>query len=132
MFLNFTAIFDEDCNKELSSRLDGKNDYGQPTVHGISMCKQEQIVVTNSWSLSRDRASLIVVWIDVSIILIFVLAIYRLKFYEELTNVDLRNGQMKVEDFSLMFDGIPINEEDYNSNPELLTAMMATHIEDIC
>lgn len=39
---------------------------------------------------------------------------------------------MKVEDFSLMFDGIPIDEEDYNSNPELLTAMMATHIEDIC
>ena len=60
------------------------------------------------------------------------MAIYRLKFYEELTNVDLRNGQMKVEDFSLMFDGIPIDEEDYNSNPELLTAMMATHIEDIC
>jgi heme/copper-type cytochrome/quinol oxidase subunit 2 len=73
-----------------------------------------------------------VVWIDISIVLVFVLAIYRLKFYEDLTVVDLRNGQMRIEDFSVLFQDIPIDEDDYNNNPELLTAMMATHIEDIC
>lgn len=82
MFLNFTAIFDNDCNKELYNRLEGNTLYGPPKIHALTLCKQDQIVVTKSWSLSRDRASKIVVWIDISIILIFVLAIFRLKFYE--------------------------------------------------
>ena len=49
-----------------------------------------------------------------------------------MTNVDLRNGSMRIEDFSVMFESIPIKEEDYSQNPDLLTAMMVTHIEDVC
>lgn len=64
--------------------------------------------------------------------MVFVLAIFRLKFYEQLSVADLRNGQMRIEDFSLLIDEIPIAKEDYNNNPDLLAAMIVGHIEDVC
>jgi hypothetical protein len=132
MFLNFTAIFDDRCQAELKTRLAGNTLYGPPKIVALTQCVQEELKVGDSWVLSRDRASKIVVWLDVSILLIFVLAIFRLKFYEELSLSDLRNGQMKIEDFSLLIQEIPIKEEDYESNPDLLAAMLVSHIEDIC
>ena len=88
--------------------------------------------MTKNWAISKDRAAKIVVWIDLSIMLVFVLAIFRLKFYEQLSVADLRNGQMRIEDFSLLIDEIPIANEDYNNNPDLLAAMIVGHIEDVC
>ena len=39
---------------------------------------------------------------------------------------------MKIEDFSLLISEIPISEKDYEHNPDLLAAMLVSHIEDIC
>lgn len=39
---------------------------------------------------------------------------------------------MRIEDFSLLLDEIPIAKEEYNNNPDLLAAMMVAHIEDVC
>jgi hypothetical protein len=132
MFLNFTAIFDDQCQKELKDRLTGNTFYGPPKVLALTQCVQEDFKVGKSGVLSKDAASRVVVWIDVSIVLIFVLAIFRLKFYEELSLADLRHGQMRIEDFSLLIQDIPIDEKDYQNNPDLLAAMMVGHIEDIC
>jgi hypothetical protein len=39
---------------------------------------------------------------------------------------------MRIEDFSLLIDEIPIPKEDYHNSPELLAAMIVGHVEDIC
>jgi hypothetical protein len=39
---------------------------------------------------------------------------------------------MRIEDFSLLMDEIPIAKEDYHNNPDLLAAMIVGHVEDIC
>jgi hypothetical protein len=82
MFLNFTAIFDEKCLKEMKERLAGNTFYGPPQVLALTQCVQEELKVTGKWIISKDKAAKIVVGIDLSIILVFVLAIFRLKFYE--------------------------------------------------
>jgi len=82
MFLDFTAIFDERCQREMRDRLAGNTLYGPPQVLALTQCVQEELRVTGKWIITKDRAAKIVVWIDLSIILVFVLAIFRLKFYE--------------------------------------------------
>jgi len=87
--------------------------------------------VGDNWKLSRSEASRIVVWIDLLVIFLFVCAVYKLKDYQNMSIQDYKNGQLRVGDFSVFLPEIPINPMDYNNNPELLKAMIATHIEDI-
>jgi len=37
-----------------------------------------------------------------------------------------------MEDFSVIIPTIPIEAADYSNSPDLLKAMMAVHLEDIC
>ena len=43
----------------------------------------------------------------------------------------MKNSKLKVEDFSVFLPEIPIKKENYNNNPDLLTAQLAIHLEEI-
>jgi len=62
---------------------------------------------------------------------IFLLAVLRLRHLEELTVSDLRKGTHRVEDFSVYVTDIGLPHKDFSSNPDLLTAMVVTHLEDV-
>jgi len=79
--------------------------------------------------MSRDTAANVVVLFDILIIAIFTLSIFRLRWYETLVEGDRQLLQPHIEDFSVYIDEIPIEPEVYEDNPELLTAMMAVHLE---
>ena len=72
-----------------------------------------------------------IVVLDVAIFIIFTWAVIRLKWYEKLVILDIRDGKMKIEDFSVLINDIPIPSLDYKNDPELLKAMIVTHLEDI-
>jgi hypothetical protein len=63
--------------------------------------------------------------------ILFLLAVFRLQIYENLSTQDIKEGSIGIEDFTVHLPDIPISVDDYNGNPELLTAMLATHFEDI-
>mmetsp|Transcript_14014 Transcript_14014/g.23808 ORF Transcript_14014/g.23808 Transcript_14014/m.23808 type:complete len:888 (-) Transcript_14014:196-2859(-) len=74
---------------------------------------------------------MVVVAIDVIVTFLFLFAMFRLRYYQDLVVKDWRQGQYRIEDFSVLIKDIPINESDYNNNPELLKAMIVTHLEEI-
>jgi len=59
-------------------------------------------------------------------------AIISLRWYENAVNEDLKQGRLRMEDFSVIIPTIPIEAADYSNSPDLLKAMMAVHLEDIC
>ena len=76
-------------------------------------------------------ASLIIVGSDILICLIFTIALFRLRWYEQLVEKDRQLLQPVVDDFSVYMPSIPIAPKDYDNNPELLTAMISTHLEGV-
>lgn len=72
-----------------------------------------------------------VVSLDLAVTFIIVIALLRLKNYEKLTVSDLRNQKLRIQDFTVFMKEIPLKPEQYNNNPELLRAMMTTHMEGI-
>ena len=68
---------------------------------------------------------------DLIIVFLFVIAVYRLKFYQDLTVIDFKRGSLRVDDFSVYLPEIPLPPSDYNNNIDLLRAMIVTHLEDI-
>mmetsp|Transcript_27946 Transcript_27946/g.42242 ORF Transcript_27946/g.42242 Transcript_27946/m.42242 type:complete len:487 (+) Transcript_27946:260-1720(+) len=92
LFLDFDKVFDSDCQYEMSRRLAGKTFYGPPKVYLLTMCSRDSIEVTENWDLPWDRASMVVVWIDILIVFCFILAIFRLKFYSDMVIMDHKDG----------------------------------------
>jgi hypothetical protein len=72
-----------------------------------------------------------VVCIDLVVTSLLMYALYRLNYLEHLTVMDLRNDQLRVEDFSILLNEIPVSAEDYKNEPDLLAAQIVTHMEDI-
>ena len=62
---------------------------------------------------------------------LFLVAVFRLRYYEDLTVQDLKKGSFSIDDFTIYIPRIDLPEKDYRNNPELLTAMVVTHLEDI-
>ena len=71
------------------------------------------------------------VGIDILIALLFTLAIFRLKYYEYLSDFDMKHGQRRIEDFTVQMNSIPIKSQLYNNDPDLLNAILFTHFEDV-
>ena len=85
MYMDFKNIFPEKCQQELVRRFNGDTRYGPPAVYSLVFCKEPPIRVTEDWTISRPEASRIVVWVDLAVILLFVLAIYKLKDYQDMS-----------------------------------------------
>jgi len=96
------------------------------------MCKQDKIKMGDVASIEWEYASIGICAIDAMIMLIISFAIISLRSYEKASNEDLKQGRLRIEDFSVIIPTIPIEADDYSNSPALLKAMMALHLEDIC
>ena len=72
-----------------------------------------------------------VVVFDIVIMMIFMVAILRVKYLETLTLQDLKHGVFSIDDFTILVKDIPIPQELYHNNPELLAAMVVPHLEEV-
>ena len=79
---------------------------------------------------NRETISYMVVILDMAILLFFTLGIFRLKYYERLSILDMKHGQMRIEDFTVQMNNIPMSKSAYNNNPDLLNAILYSHFED--
>jgi hypothetical protein len=76
-----------------------------------------------------ETASVTIVSLDAFIMIMFVIAIVRLKWYERVSIEDMKKEKLVIDDFTVVLPSIPISSDEYLNNPDLLTAMLATHLE---
>ena len=57
--------------------------------------------------------------------------IIRLRWYEKVSVNDMKQGKLRLEDFTITLPTIPISKRDYGNNPDLLTAQICTHFESV-
>jgi len=57
--------------------------------------------------------------------------IIRLRWYENVSVNDMKQGKLRLEDFTITLPTIPISKRDYANNPDLLTAQICTHFESV-
>ena len=81
--------------------------------------------------MKRENAGLMVVIMDWLIMMVMTVGIIRLRWYEKATCQDMKNKKLRIEDFSIHLPSIPIDKSQYDNNPDLLTAQLAVHLEDI-
>lgn len=72
-----------------------------------------------------------VVCLDWTIMFFVAIMIIRLSWYESVSVTDMKNGKLKIEDFSVHLPNIPIPKSEYHNNPDLLSAQLAVHLEEI-
>lgn len=58
-------------------------------------------------------------------------AILRLRWYERASTEDMKKQKLAIEDFAVVLPHIPLKPVEYGNNPDLLTAMLATHLEKV-
>lgn len=73
---------------EIARRQAGKTDYGEPKFIGLTHCQNNIIDLGSNGNYTRDEASMLIVWLDSLIMLLFVMAVFRLRWYEELVERD--------------------------------------------
>jgi hypothetical protein len=81
-------MFNTKCIQEIERRQKGKTYYGPAKIIGLARCEQDFIEVNGSWNITRESASTLIVLLDAIIIIIFVMAVFRLRFYEGLFEKD--------------------------------------------
>ncbi len=64
-------------------------------------------------------------------IIFIAVCIIRLRWYEYAAVEDMKHGKLIIEDFAVTIPYIPIKPEDYQNNPNLLTAILTVHLEEI-
>lgn len=108
-----------------------KLEYGPATIFALAQCHEKDIEILNQFFMTREQISLFVVSVDIGILCLFALSIYRLKYYEELSKQDMKHGTVRIEEFTVQIKDIPLPVAQYKNDRELLAAMLATHFEDI-
>ena len=63
--------------------------------------------------MTREQASILVVCLDLVIIFVFAISIFRLRYYERLTVNDIKHGSLWIDDFSVYISEIPVDSEEY-------------------
>jgi len=103
-------------------RNQGQIFYGPPKAYAIASCENDSISLGNGITLTREAASIMIVCLDWFVMFFLAMCIIRLQWYEEVSITDMKNGKLKVEDFSVFLPEIPIKRDRYNNNPDLLSA----------
>mmetsp|Transcript_1146 Transcript_1146/g.2100 ORF Transcript_1146/g.2100 Transcript_1146/m.2100 type:complete len:700 (+) Transcript_1146:1456-3555(+) len=129
--VDLKRVFNDDCLYRMQRRLNGFTYYGEASVKALVVCSQEELNVIGLGQMSRDMASAIIVGLDLLIQFVFVVALFRVKYLEELTNHDMKQGVYSLDDFSILIENVPIPPSDYENNPELLAAMIVPHLEEV-
>jgi hypothetical protein len=94
------------------------------------MCEINTVDMGNI-KLTREQGAILVVTLDWFIMLFVAVMIIRLRWYEKVSVTDMKNGKLRIEDFSVYLPEIPVPKYDYHNNPDLLTAQLAVHLEEI-
>jgi hypothetical protein len=81
--------------------------------------------------MTREQGSVLIVVLDLIIVFLFCCAVIRLRWYEDLYDRDRQLQRPMIEDFSIYIPEIPFKIEEFNDNPDLLTAMLAVSLEEI-
>ena len=96
----------------------------------MAVCEKDGVEILGM-KITRELASLIIVCTDILISILFTIGLFRLRWYEQLVEKDRQLLRPVVDDFSVYMPSIPILPEEYDNNPELLTAMISTHLEAV-
>lgn len=132
MYLQYDQVFSSDCRYEIDRRLRGYSNYGPSKVYAIAQCESDTIKVGQiNYAFPWKYVSIGIVCFDCIIVFMFTVCIMKLRFREEDTVQDMKQEKVRLEDFSVDIPNIPISQEDYDNNPDLLTAMLACHLEEI-
>ena len=119
MFIDYDKMFSTGCRDEMSRRQKGYLNYGLPKVYVIAQCKSMEIKM-NDTVYNRSDGAEIVVGLDCLIMFIMAFAFIRLKWYEDISVMDMKKGKLKIEDFSVHIPSIPVSPKEYDNSPELL------------
>jgi hypothetical protein len=68
---------------------------------------------------------------DCVIAFFITIMIFKLRFRENDSVQDMKQMKTRLEDFCVSIPEIPIEGADYDHKPDLLTAMLSVHLEDI-
>jgi hypothetical protein len=94
------------------------------------MCELD-FVHMGSIKMTRENGALVVVVLDWAVMFFVAIMIIRLRWFEKVAVTDMKNGKLRIEDFSVQLPFIPIKRDQYHNNPDLLCAQLATHLEEI-
>lgn len=130
MLIDYENMLADECIYEIKRRNNNQRYYGPPKAYGIAMCELD-FVDMGSISMSREHGAIVVVVLDWVIVIFVTIMIIRLRWYEKVSVTDMKNGKLRIEDFSVKLPFIPIKKDNYNNNPDLLCAQLATHLEEI-
>jgi hypothetical protein len=131
MYLNYQNIFSDECNLILASRQSGSTFYGPAKVYAVAVCQTDNVKLGNLVNVPIEYASIIVIGLDCITIIFIAICIIRLKWYEFVAVQDMKHGRLILEDFAVTIPHIPLDIDDYQNNPNLLTAMLTVHLEEI-
>lgn len=130
MLIDYNDVFSPECQYEIKRRNNNQVFYGPAKAYGIAMCEINTVDL-GSIKLTREQGAIMVVTLDWCVMFFVSIMIIRLRWYEQRSVTDMKNGKLRIEDFSVYLPEIPIPKEDYHNNPDLLTAQLAVHLEEI-
>jgi hypothetical protein len=88
MTFDYSTMFNADCVTEVNNRQKSLSGNGPARLMGLVRCEQEFIKIGDSNQITRAKAAQLVVLLDAVIVIIFILAVFRLRYYEELFEKD--------------------------------------------
>jgi hypothetical protein len=130
MFIDYAKVFPPVCQREIENRQRGKVFYGPPKVYAIAKCESDSLRM-GTINVPWETASIAIPAIDAFIVMVITVAIIRLRWYEKASVEDMKKEKLAIEDFTVVLPSIPVKSDEYDNNPDLLTAMLATHLEKV-
>jgi hypothetical protein len=85
----------------IEHRQRGKVFYGPPKVYAIARC-ESTILKMGEFEFGWELASITIVSIDAFIMMLFAVAIIRLKWYERVSTEDMKKEKLVIEDFTVV------------------------------
>mmetsp|Transcript_41633 Transcript_41633/g.63557 ORF Transcript_41633/g.63557 Transcript_41633/m.63557 type:complete len:102 (-) Transcript_41633:540-845(-) len=101
MFIDYESQFSNDCLEELFERQHGHDTYGPAKVYAIAQCETDGIKISEDMTLNRDEAAFIIIGFDCFIVFLVTIFVIRLTWYEQVSVLDMKNGKLRLEDFSV-------------------------------
>lgn len=115
----------------MDNRVSG-NTLVPPKIYSLVQCSQESVpFLGSSLELNREIISLIVVSSDLLIMFLFMHAVFSLRSYDQLTIEDLKHGSnLRIEDFSVYMNTIPVEQDVYQDDTNVLSSILIPYIEE--
>ena len=110
MLIDYEKMFAPECIFEIKRRNNNQDYYGPPKAYGIAMCELDFIDM-GSIKMTRENGAILVVALDWVTMIFVAIMIIRLRWFEAVSVTDMKNGKLRIEDFSVHLPFIPIKRE---------------------